>query len=124
MHVQARRPPVGGGRHDDDEDEIPGAKTQQPSLVQREEQARVQEGTEGSKVSVTSSCHTMIQPCEISVQYCTRNSSTPDSRSVADRLLVASPPPNFLKFSQLPAQKMSVVRLCLQRPTRTQLFQS
>ncbi len=60
MHVQARRPPVGGGRHDDDEDEYPVAQTQQPSLIQREEQAQVQQGTEGSKVSVTSSCQTVI----------------------------------------------------------------
>ena len=123
MHVQARRPPVGGGRHDDDEDEYPAAQTQQPSLVQREEQAQVQEGTEGSKVSTTSSRHAASQSCTISVQYCERSPSSPDSSSVTDRLLVASPPLTFLKFSQLPAQKMSAVRLCLQRPTRTRLSQ-
>ncbi|KAL0055654.1 hypothetical protein WJX82_002810 [Trebouxia sp. C0006] len=48
---EARRPPVGGGRHDDDADEYPVAQTQQPSLIQREEQAQVQQGTEGSKAS-------------------------------------------------------------------------
>ncbi|KAL0024099.1 hypothetical protein WJX79_006862 [Trebouxia sp. C0005] len=61
---EARRPPVGGGRHDDDEDEYPAAQTQQPSLVQREQQAQVQEGTEGSKAvgSQPASEFSEIQP--------------------------------------------------------------
>ena len=44
LHVQARRPPVGGGRHEDEEDHFPAAQGQQAT--------QVQEGTEGSKVSL------------------------------------------------------------------------
>ena len=43
MVAQVRRPPVGGGSHVDDEDQYPAAQRDQP--------ARVQEGTEGFKVA-------------------------------------------------------------------------
>ena len=66
MHVQARRPPVGGGRHDDDADEYPVAQTQQPSLIQREEQAQVQQGTEGSKVGNIFMSHNILMMCHFS----------------------------------------------------------
>ncbi|KAL0017770.1 hypothetical protein WJX77_001053 [Trebouxia sp. C0004] len=68
LHQQPRRPPVGGGRHDDDEDVFPAAQTQQPSLVQREEQAQVQEGTEGFKAvgSQPASQFSEIQPASSS----------------------------------------------------------
>ena len=50
LRVQGRRPPVGGGRHEDDEEQFPATQTQ------REQPAQVQEGAGSTKVRLPCGC--------------------------------------------------------------------